>query len=107
MHALSVESSSAQRIHTQPRPVASAGVAPDTPGRPFAAVLASMAHELDRGQDTLDAALRAVGPAGATNAGLIALQVGAYRVSELVDVTSRLVDRMAGSVKTVMQGGGG
>ena len=36
---------------------------------------------------------------------LIALQAGIYRYSEAVDLTAKLVDRMTGAAKTVLEGG--
>jgi hypothetical protein len=71
----------------------------------FAAVLQSLAHEVQGGESLARSALgaaragRALGPAE-----LIALQAGIYRYGDAVDLASRLVDRATAAVKTVMQG---
>jgi len=47
------------------------------------------------------------GRAGALGAAeLIALQAGIYRYTELVDLTSKFVDRAANAVRTTLQSGG-
>ena len=72
---------------------------------PFAAMLQSLAHEVHDGESLTRSALgaaragQALGPAE-----LIALQAGIYRYGEAVDLTSRLIDRATGAVKTVVQG---
>jgi hypothetical protein len=81
---------------------------------PFAAVLRGLAAEVDRGdpltREAMGAAHRPGAPAtpaslaGLATADLIALQAGVYRYSEAVELTSRLVDRATGAVKTVLQG---
>ena len=75
-------------------------------GATFAHVLSSLGREIDRGEGAIRAAESSLG--GGTHDGaarLIALQVGVYRYSEIVDIASRLVDRTSGSVKTVLSGG--
>ena len=71
----------------------------------FAAVLSGLGREIERGEFLVGSALGAekrgvtLGPTE-----LIALQAGVYRYGEAVDLTSRLVDRAASAVKTVLQG---
>lgn len=77
------------------------GVAVDR-GR-FAEVLSSLGRAIDAGEARSTAA---IGP-GATSslsAGeLLALQAGIYRWVEAVDLATKLVDRAASAVKTVVQ----
>jgi hypothetical protein len=74
---------------------------------PFAQVLRDLGHEIDRGEDTIRAAVRSM-RAGADPgpAGLIALQMSVYRYGEAVDLVSRVVDRATSGLKTVVQGSG-
>jgi hypothetical protein len=41
-----------------------------------------------------------------SSAQLIALQTDVYRYSEVIDMSSRFIDRVTGGVKTVIQGSG-
>ncbi len=73
----------------------------------FAHVLEGLSREIDAGESGVRADLQSIERGGDLGpARLIALQVGVYRVSEALEVASRLVDRVAGGVKTVVQGGG-
>ncbi len=73
----------------------------------FAAVLRRIGADLDRGQSMLHSAMRSSGAGAALgDQALLALQVGAYRYSEMLDVASRLVDRATSAVKAVLQANG-
>jgi hypothetical protein len=73
----------------------------------FAQVLRGLGQELGRGETTVRSAIVSMrGGADLGPAQLIALQVGVYRYSEVIDLASRLVDRASSAVKTVVQGGG-
>jgi hypothetical protein len=88
----------------QPLPLArSAGQASPS----FAEVLRGLGREINGGETTMRTAIHSMS-AGADlgPARLIALQVGVYRYSEAIELTSRLVDRATGGVKTIVQGGG-
>jgi hypothetical protein len=84
-----------------PEPSEPAPVGPSV----FAVVLRGLGREVERGEALVHTAIgaarggRDVGPAE-----LIALQAGVYRYGEAVDLASRLIDRAATSVKTVLQG---
>ncbi len=73
----------------------------------FARILNGLGHELDHGETAMREAIQSL-RVGATGdaAQLIALQAGVYRYSEAIDLASRLVDRAANGIKTVVQGGG-
>ena len=91
-----------------PAPI-SARVAPAGEGpSAFGALLQSLAGEIRRGESLTRSALSMPAVAGAGHAmgpaELIALQAGIYRYGEAVDLASRLVDRVTGAVKTVVQG---
>jgi hypothetical protein len=73
----------------------------------FANVLRRVGRDLDRSESVLRTAAATWTGGEEWNAGqLLSLQAGAYRTSEIIDVASRLVDRAASSVKTVLQGSG-
>lgn len=76
-------------------------------GPSFSQVLRGLGREINGGEATMRTALASMG-AGADlgPAQLIALQAGVYRYSEAIELTSRLVDRATGGLKTVVQGGG-
>jgi hypothetical protein len=77
------------------------------PAESFGAVLRALGTETARGERLVDRAVRA-GAAGTelSNGDVIALQAGIYRYVEVVDLTSKIVDRAAQSVKQVTQGQG-
>jgi hypothetical protein len=87
-----------------PAQVAPAGEGPSA----FGVLLQSLAGEIRRGESLTRSALSMPALAGAGHAmgpaELIALQAGIYRYGEAVDLASRLVDRVTGAVKTVVQG---
>ncbi len=68
----------------------------------FARLLHSVGREMNRGEATMHAALRAGGNMGVAD--LLALQAGVYRYSEAVDLAAKLVDRASSGIKTVIQG---
>jgi hypothetical protein len=73
----------------------------------FARVLESLGRELGRGEVVTRSAIASLDKAAdLAPHELLALQAGVYRFSEAIDLASRLVDRAAGSVKTILQGGG-
>jgi hypothetical protein len=69
-------------------------------------VLRRFVRDADHGQAVVGALIRSAAGGDLSAGQLIALQAGAYRYSEVIDVASRLVDRATGAVKTVLQGGG-
>jgi hypothetical protein len=83
-----------------PRTTSDAGAAGS-----FAQVLHGLGREIDQGEATLRTALAAMHGRDLGPDRLLALQAGVYRYSEAIDLTSRLVDRATGSVKTILQGG--
>lgn len=86
-----------------PRPAA---VAPP-PTQSFGAVLKALGDEAARGERLVDRAMRAGGSGvELSSTDVLALQAGVYRYVEVVDLTSKLVDRAAQSVKQVTQGQG-
>lgn len=71
----------------------------------FHRVLLAVGARLDRGERLMQSAV--AGRAGAMSAAeLIALQAGIYRYTELVDLTSKFVDRATNAVRTTLQSGG-
>jgi hypothetical protein len=73
----------------------------------FADVLRRLGRDIDDGERTMRRAMAAWAPSSEWDAGdLLALQAGAYRYSEILDVASRFVDRTASGVKTILQGTG-
>lgn len=106
-----------ERISTtplpRPLPVAADALLPRgapsaaPPGQSFGAVLRALGAEAARGERLVDRAVRAgSGGVELSNGDVIALQAGIYRYVEVVDLTSKLVDRAAQSVKQVTQGQG-
>jgi len=71
----------------------------------FAAVMQRFSKEADRGEATvhrvLDAARHAV---PLDPASLLALQAGIYRYGETMDLAARIVDKVSGGAKTILQG---
>ena len=88
-----------------PAPRAAAPTVTSPEASPFARLLDKLGAEVARGERTVASALGAsktgadLGPAE-----LLALQVGIYRYSEVVDLAAKLVDRVSSGVKTVIQG---
>jgi hypothetical protein len=85
-------------------PLASTTGAPSTEPSPFAGVLRTIGHELDKGEALTERAIQ--GGAGAAHlspAQLIGLQAGVYRYSEAVDLVTKVVDRATQAVKTTLQ----
>lgn len=73
----------------------------------FGHVLQGIGRELAQGEATTRSAIASMTSGAPTEpAQLIALQMGVYRYSEAIDLASRLVDRVTGGVKTVLQGTG-
>ena len=70
----------------------------------FRTLLHGIGKAIDRGEAIMDGAAsgsyQSLDPAT-----LIALQAGIYRYSEAVDLMSKLVDRVASGVRTVVQAG--
>jgi hypothetical protein len=75
---------------------------------PFARILRGLAREVDHGEAVVQRTLNGKGANGQElgTGELLALQAGVYRYSEAVDLASRLVDRAASGVKTILQGQG-
>src|SRR5271154_7197917 len=71
----------------------------------FGQVLQGIGRELAHGEAATRSAIASMASGTQTEpAQLIALQMGVYRYSEAIDLASRLVDRLTGGVKTVLQG---
>ena len=71
----------------------------------FHRMLLSVGTEVDRGERLMQGVVSGRdGPMGAAE--LIALQAGIYRYIEVVDLTSKFVDRAASAVRTTLQSGG-
>jgi hypothetical protein len=90
-------------------PSARQAFAPRAAGEPttFESVLRRVGGAIDRDERAMRAATATWSGGDDWSAGdLLSLQAGAYRYSEIVDVASRLVDRTAAAVKTVLQGSG-
>ena len=80
------------------------GPAPGSPpSESFSAVMTRLGRRIDQGQRDVDRAARG-GPGANDPGAMIALQAQVYRYVESVDLASKLVDRMAGAVKTTLQG---
>ena len=69
----------------------------------FQRVFRAVGEQVDRGERLMRGAVSGVGPTGARE--LIALQAGIYRYTELVDLTTKFVDRAANAVRTTLQSG--
>jgi hypothetical protein len=70
----------------------------------FERVVRGLGAAIDRGDGLMERAAHA--QYATLDAGqLIALQAGIYRYSEAVDLTGKLVDRLTGAAKTVLEGG--
>lgn len=70
----------------------------------FERVVRGLGAAIDRGDGFVERA--ATTHYSGLDAGqLIALQAGIYRYSEAVDLTAKLVDRLTGAAKTVLEGG--
>jgi hypothetical protein len=70
----------------------------------FERVVRGLGAVIDRGDTLMERAAHA--QYAALDAGqLIALQAGIYRYSEAVDLTGKLVDRLTGAAKTVLEAG--
>ena len=85
-----------------PRPAVS-----PTPSTPFGEVLRAIGNEAKRGEALIQRATHAGAGGDLSAADLIALQAGVYRYVEVVDLASKLVDRVSQAAKTVTQGSGG
>lgn len=84
-----------------PKPAAGDG------GPSFGQVLRAIGDETKRGEALVERAVRAGSVGRELSPGdLIALQAGVYRWVEVVDLSSKLVDRVAQAAKTVTQGNG-
>jgi len=91
---------------TTPKPTVAPKPEPHE-GPSFHRVLEAIGRETKRGEALIQRAIHA-GAGGDLSAGdLIALQAGVYRYVEVVDLASKLVDRVTQSAKTVTQGNGG
>ncbi|HEU5076428.1 MAG TPA: hypothetical protein VFU02_19690 [Polyangiaceae bacterium] len=70
----------------------------------FERVLVAVGAQFDRGEGLIRGVVSGgAGPMSAAE--LIALQAGIYRYTELVDLTSKFVDRAANAVRTTLQSG--
>lgn len=87
------------------QPVASPTPAAATKeGTPFGEVLRALGNETKRGERLVERATHAGGDLSPGD--LLALQAGVYRWVEVVDLSSKLVDRATQAAKTVTQGNG-
>ena len=76
-------------------------------GPSFSKVLEAIGRETKRGEALIQRAIHAGGGQELSSGDLIALQAGVYRYVEVVDLASKLVDRVTQSAKTITQGNGG
>ena len=70
-------------------------------GAAFSNLLAQAGSAIDRGEALV--ARAATGPDVSDASVLIALQVGVYRYTELVELASKVVEGASGAVRTTMQ----
>lgn len=78
---------------------------PAASGPAFGQVLRALGKEIQRGEAVVDRAAHASGR-DLSSGDLLALQAGVYRYVEVVDLTSKLVDRATQAVKQVVQSQG-
>ena len=76
------------------------------PEQTFGAVLRALGEETRRGERLVDRASSGGVPRDVSARDLLALQAGVYRYVEVVDLASKLVDRVAQGAKSLVQGGG-
>ncbi|GAC1538139.1 MAG: hypothetical protein NVS3B10_02600 [Polyangiales bacterium] len=76
------------------------------PEQTFGAVLRALGEETRRGERLVERASSGGVPRDVSAGELIALQAGVYRYVEVVDLASKLVDRVAQGAKSLVQGGG-
>jgi hypothetical protein len=79
--------------------------APPT-SKSFGDVLRAIGEETKRGEAIVQRAIDSRWRKDFSGAELLALQAGVYRYSEVVDLASKLVDRVAQGVKSIVQSGG-
>lgn len=86
-------------------PASPSSAEPEQPQGTFQRVLLEVGAQIDRGERLIRGVVS--GRGGPTSAAdLIALQAGIYRYTELVELTSKFVDRAANAVRTTLQSGG-
>lgn len=104
---MNITGAGGERWVTEPLPL-QAAQAPSPPSvaapeGTFAQALRGLGRKIDVGEAQVAAASQLHNYDTAT---LIALQAGIYRYSEAVDLASKIVDRAANAVRTVLQGSG-
>jgi hypothetical protein len=72
-----------------------------SPELEFSQVLEALGSQMDRGQRLMRGVLHT--PAALAPQQLLALQAGIYRYAEVVDLSTKLVDRASNAVKTTLQ----
>lgn len=82
----------AERIHREPQNEA---------GGSFREILDGLGRELDQGRKMTERALKARGQLDATQ--LLTLQAGVYRYSEVVELSTKLIDRASNALRTTLQ----
>ena len=87
-----------------PHPAPAATKSP--PEQTFGAVLRALGEETRRGERLVERASSGGVPRDVSAGELLALQAGVYRYVEVVDLASKLVDRVAQGAKSLVQGGG-
>jgi hypothetical protein len=73
------------------------------PQASFKEVLTRLSERMDRGEASVQAAIRAapqMGPAGE----LLTLQAGVYQYTETFEVAAKMVDKATNAIKTTLQG---
>ena len=80
--------------------------APKPEGKSFGAVLRAIGEETRKGERLMKAASSGAYGRDIAPGDLLALQAGVYRYVEVVDLASKLVDRVAQGAKQLVQGGG-
>lgn len=91
------------RVTSLPRQGIGQETSASVPGTSFAVLLRALGHEVDLGEAALRSAVRAPCALAAPGA-LLELQVRMYRYSEAVDLSAKIVERVSGGLKTVLQG---
>ena len=80
--------------------------APKPEGKGFGAVLRSIGEETRKGERLMKAASSGAYGRDIAPGDLLALQAGVYRYVEVVDLASKLVDRVTQGAKQLVSGGG-
>jgi hypothetical protein len=107
--SIRIATEAAPKVHTEAvRAPESRTAAPErAPGErsAFQRVVDGLGKEINSGERMMRGALGA-GGSDMKPGDLLALQAGVYRYGEAVDLASKLIDKTANGVKTIVSGGG-